>query len=167
MVPLLVPIVFKVVIADLSGPLTIRQFGHVDLLRTHSSMVCLLAFDFSSIGSSSADTFSNLTTVSTDGGQNSTYVWSEKGIAWPGEARKYAEKPGYDVSQMVPPPNWRERFPDNYTNENIPNLHEDEHFQNWMRTAGLPTFTKLWGRNDDTALAPGQYQITAFMSEIS
>ncbi|KAJ2986766.1 hypothetical protein NUW54_g9639 [Trametes sanguinea] len=29
-----------------------------------------------------------------------------------------------------------------------------------MRTAGLPTFTKLWGRNDNQKLLKGRYQIT-------
>jgi len=108
------------------------------------------------------DTYSNLTTV---GGDNSTYAFSENGIAWPGEAKKYADKPGYtSLSDIVPPPNWQARFPDGYNESNIPNFNADEHFQNWMRTAGLPTFTKLWGRNDADKLVAGKYQITAFMN---
>ncbi|KAI0664571.1 cell cycle control protein [Cubamyces menziesii] len=103
------------------------------------------------------DTFTNLTGT-TDSTQ--TYVWSEKGIAWPGEAKKYATQPGYNLDEIVPPPNWAQRFPDGYTNSTPPpNLKEDEHFQNWMRTAGLPTFTKLWGRNDNQKLPKGRYQI--------
>ena len=111
-----------------------------------------------------ADTFSNLTVPANSNSNSTSYIWSEKGIAWPGEAKKYATKPGNDISQVTPPPNWALRFPDGYTNDNIPNLKEDEHFQNWMRTAGLPTFTKLWGRNDDTKLAKGRYQIVINMS---
>ncbi len=65
----------------------------------------------------------------------------------------------------MPPPNWQLRFPDGYNDSNVPNFHEDEHFQNWMRTAGLPTFTKLWGRNDEDKLVAATYQITAFMSK--
>jgi len=108
------------------------------------------------------DTFSNLTSVGTS---NSTYVLSEKGIAWPGEAKKYAERPGYsNLSAILPPPNWALRFPDGYNESNLPNLHDDEHFQNWMRTAGLPTFTKLWGRNDVDTLAAGTYQVSAYMN---
>ncbi|RPD65840.1 Lem3/Cdc50 [Lentinus tigrinus ALCF2SS1-7] len=104
------------------------------------------------------DTFTNLT-LTTDSSTN--YTWSEKGIAWPGESKKYATKPDYDVSQITPPPNWARRFPGGYTDTNPPpDLKSDEHFQNWMRTAGLPTFTKLWGRNDNTKLAKGRYQIT-------
>ena len=33
-----------------------------------------------------------------------------------------------------------------------------EHFIVWMRTAGLPTFRKLWGKIDGP-LNPGQYQL--------
>ena len=108
------------------------------------------------------DTFTNLT-VSTDTTQ--TYVWSEKGIAWPGESKKYATQPGYNLDEIVPPPNWALRFPNGYTNSTPPpNLKEDEHLQNWMRTAGLPTFTKLWGRNDNQKLLPGRYQIAVNLS---
>ena len=64
----------------------------------------------------------------------------------------------------MPPPNWRVRFPAYNSTFPPPNLKEDEHFQNWMRTAGLPTFTKLWGRNDNDVLKKGRYQITANLS---
>ena len=90
---------------------------------------------------------------------------SEKNIAWPGEAKKYADKPDYQLSEIVPPPNWRARFPNGYTESNPPpNLKENEHFQNWMRTAGLPTFTKLYSRNDADKLLKGRYQIVVNMS---
>ncbi|TFK99026.1 transcription regulator [Pterulicium gracile] len=108
------------------------------------------------------DTFSILTTSD----NSSTYTFSEKGIAWPGEARKYVDRAGsdYRLDQIVPPPNWKKRYPDGYTEENFPNLRSDEHFQNWMRTAGLPTFTKLWGRNDGEDLPRGRYSITIDMN---
>jgi len=90
---------------------------------------------------------------------------SEKNIAWPGEAKKYAAEPNYQLSEIVPPPNWRARYPDGYTESNPPpNLKENEHFQNWMRTAGLPTFTKLYSRNDADKLSKGRYQIVVDMS---
>lgn len=99
-------------------------------------------------------------------GSSQTYNFSSQGIAWPGEARKYAEKPGYtDLSQIVPPPNWRQRFPNGYTQDNLPNLHTDEHFQNWMRTAGLPTFTKLYGQNRESAMAKGTYLMSVDLSK--
>ncbi|KAF8606474.1 transcription regulator [Ceratobasidium sp. AG-I] len=102
------------------------------------------------------DTISSATLLS----PSQTYNFSSNNIAWPGEARKYAEKPGYtDLSLIVPPPNWRKRFPNNYTQDNLPNLHTDEHFQNWMRTSGLPTFTKLYGRGD-SVMVKGTYQMS-------
>jgi len=108
------------------------------------------------------DSFSPSLTPVTDGGN---FTFSEKGIAWPGEAKKYSSAPGYsDLSQIQPPPNWIQRFPNGYNESNVPNLHEDEHFHNWMRTAGLPTFTKLWGRNDNDKLLKGTYQITVNMN---
>jgi hypothetical protein len=103
----------------------------------------------------------SLSPVSSD---DSTYTFSDTGIAWPGEAKKYASRPGHDLSEIVPPPGWQARFPNGYTEENLPNLHTDEHFQNWMRTAGLPTFTKLYGRNDADTLKAGTYQISVNMS---
>lgn len=100
------------------------------------------------------------------------YVFSSEGIAWPGEAKKYATTPigpgGYgNLSDIVPPPNWRARFPDNYTEDNPPpDLRADEHFQNWMRTAGLPTFTKLHGRNDTDKMLQGTYRIIIGLSKL-
>ncbi|KAF9001981.1 CDC50/LEM3 family [Cyathus striatus] len=107
------------------------------------------------------DTFANLTLLNPGSTSSSTfYNFTSKGIAWPGEAKKYVEKPGYsNLSLVEPPPNWRARFPDGYNSSNIPNLAEDEHFQNWMRTAGLPVFTKLYGRNDNNDLPNGTYRI--------
>ncbi|KAH8102878.1 transcription regulator [Cristinia sonorae] len=108
------------------------------------------------------DTYSPLE-LTTDSGTKFTF--SENGIAWPGEARKYASTPGYNLSEIVPPPNWAARFPNGYTEDTPPpDLKADEHFQNWMRTAGLPTFTKLWGRNDNDDLLKGRYRISAFMN---
>ncbi|GBE82525.1 cell cycle control protein [Sparassis latifolia] len=104
------------------------------------------------------DSYSGLTST-TD--SSSTYNFSSTGIAWPGEENKYAASPGYPISTLVPPPNWSARFPSGYSNSTPPpNLKTDQRFQNWMRTAGLPTFTKLFGRNDNTTLQKGRYQIT-------
>ncbi|KAF9650848.1 Lem3/Cdc50 [Thelephora ganbajun] len=111
------------------------------------------------------DTFSSLTLLNPAAGASSEYTMSEKNIAWPGEAKKYVAKPNYNFSEIVPPPNWRARYPDGYTESNPPpNLKENEHFQNWMRTAGLPTFTKLYSRNDVDKLLKGRYQIVVDMN---
>jgi len=111
------------------------------------------------------DTFSNLTLLNPGNAPYSEYTMSESGIAWPGEAKKYVAQPDYQLSEIVPPPNWAARYPEGYTNQSLPpNLMENEHFQNWMRTAGLPTFTKLYSRNDQVKLLKGRYQIVVDMN---
>lgn len=112
------------------------------------------------------DTFDNPILINpTNGAPTETYELSSTGIAWPGEAKKYVSKPGYtNLSAIVPPPNWQKRFPNGYTEDNVPDLRNDEHFQNWMRTAGLPTFTKLYGRNDTLPMPKGIYRITIGLS---
>ena len=114
------------------------------------------------------DSFSQplLITPAADASQstNITYNMTDRGIAWPGEAKKYGITK-YNISTAVPPPFWQARFPNGYTAENpIPNLKEDEHFQVWMRTAGLPTFRKLYYRNDDETMAAGEYEIRIFLN---
>jgi hypothetical protein len=109
-----------------------------------------------------------LAKLTLDGAQNQTYNFTEKGIAWPNQKNNYVEKPkGYDSpSDVLPPPNWALRYPDGYTNETgFPDLRADEHFQVWMRTAALPTFRKLWARNDEETMTRGRYRVVANMSE--
>ena len=65
---------------------------------------------------------------------------------------------------VLPPPNWVERYPNGYV-DGFPNLHEDEHFQVWMRIAALPTFRKLWARNDNEVMTSGRYRVVAYMSK--
>lgn len=114
------------------------------------------------------DTIGNPILLNVPGGNvndNQTYAFSSKNIAWPGEKNKYTDNPKLDWTQVLPPPNWRERYPQyNNTPDGHPNLASDEHFQNWMRTAGLPTFTKLYGRNDDAPMVKGNYQIPIGMN---
>jgi hypothetical protein len=99
------------------------------------------------------------------GGSPQTIEFTTKGIAWPGERKKYTNKPRYeDYSQLAPPPNWALRYPQGYNESNIPQLQDDEHFQNWMRTAGLPTFSKLYLRNENQDMPKGTYQITVNMN---
>ncbi|KAI9569515.1 CDC50/LEM3 family [Boletus coccyginus] len=95
----------------------------------------------------------------------SDYNFTQNGIAWPGEAKKYSATSGYvgKLDEIVPPPNWALRYPNNYSDDSPPpDLTQDEHFQNWMRTAGLPTFSKLYGRNDTTTLPAGNYQVQIY-----
>lgn len=95
---------------------------------------------------------------------NVTYNMTDRGIVWPGEAKKYT-KTSYKVGEAVPPPNWAERYPEGYTEATgVPDLSQDEHLQVWMRTAGLPTFRKLYFRNDDETMEAGEYEIEIYMS---
>jgi hypothetical protein len=100
--------------------------------------------------------------------------WSEENIAWASDRSTKFKKPTvetagwnydddvakgvssdyYHLSQMYP---------------NFPNLQRDgvenEHFIVWMRTAGLPTFRKLYARIDETLEAGSSftvYVITGF-----
>jgi hypothetical protein len=110
------------------------------------------------------DTISGFRPNSDESGA-SDYNFTQNGIAWPGEAKKYSATSGYvgKLDEIVPPPNWALRYPNNYSDDSPPpDLTQDEHFQNWMRTAGLPTFSKLYGRNDTTTLPAGQYQVQIY-----
>ncbi|KAB8199051.1 CDC50 like protein [Aspergillus parasiticus SU-1] len=85
------------------------------------------------------------------------YVMTNKGIAWDSD-KELIKTTQYKPGQVVPPPNWQARYPHNYTTE-IPDLHDNEEFMVWMRTAALPNFSKLSRRNDTTAMSPGTYQL--------
>ena len=90
---------------------------------------------------------------------NKTYPMTNKGIAWSSDKDLY-KKTKYKLGEVAPPPGWRTRYPDGYTEENpIPDLSQYEEFQVWMRTAGLPTFSKLALRNDNQTMGPGFYQV--------
>lgn len=106
------------------------------------------------------DTINSPTQVSSSGGQSPhDYKMTNQGIAWSSDLRLYG-KTAYKNSDVLPPPNWHSRYPDGYTDENpIPDLSKYEEFAVWMRTAGLPTFSKLALRNDHDVMPAGTYQI--------
>lgn len=90
------------------------------------------------------------------------YPMTNRGISWDSDKELY-RKTEYTRDQVEPPPNWRTRYPDGYTAENdIPDLSQFEEFQVWMRTAGLPTFSKLALRNDNLTMKAGIYQIDIY-----
>ena len=95
-----------------------------------------------------------------------TYHMTNKGIAWDSD-KELIKKTQYKPGEVVPPPNWEKRFPNKYV-DGIPDLHDDEEFMVWMRTAALPDFSKLSRKNDNTPMRSGTYQlnITHSMSEV-
>lgn len=82
------------------------------------------------------------------------------GIAWSSDTEKLYGRTTYDHTEITPPPNWFLQYQDGYTsNDIVPNLQEDLPFQVWMRTAGLPDFSKLALRNDNQSMQCSSYQI--------
>lgn len=101
-----------------------------------------------------------------DSNDGIVYNMTDKGIAWSSDAGRYFPTK-YNNSEIVPPPNWRRRYPDGYTDDTPPpNLHVWEEFQVWMRTAGLPTFSKLAMRNDNEVMKQGTYEVEIEMSTL-
>jgi len=96
--------------------------------------------------------------VAGSNGNNATYEMTDKGIAWPSDRDIYGQT-AYTADQVVPPLNWRMKYPRYDDDFPLPDLQKMESFQVWMRTAGLPTFSKLALRNDAEAMTVGRYQV--------
>ncbi|KAJ3041911.1 hypothetical protein HDV00_008420 [Rhizophlyctis rosea] len=120
------------------------------------------------------DQISNLTCISSATStpcRTFSYGFSERGIAWEEDASLYGRPEWRNdpatVAQIpakfIPPPAWRKAWSslwaNGYTNETLPDLQSWERFQVWMRKAGLSTFRKLWGRNDDEDLEAGEWEV--------
>ncbi|ABN65750.2 predicted protein [Scheffersomyces stipitis CBS 6054] len=91
---------------------------------------------------------------------NQTYLTSDVGISWPSDRDHKFKKTTYNPDDIVPPPNWDKMFPNGYNESNLPDLSTWEHLHNWMRTAGLPSFYKLYGKNTTDTMSSGSYQIS-------
>lgn len=59
---------------------------------------------------------------------NETYNMTTQGIAWSSDRQRF-QKTSYNASQVAVPPNWVERYPDGYTEENLPDLSTMYEFQ--------------------------------------
>lgn len=106
------------------------------------------------------DTYGNLTALNVE--QYQSYNLTEKGISWSSEGDLYGQTK-YKPKDVVPPPNWADQYPeDGYDSTSLPDLHTWEAFQVWMRTAGLPTFSKLAKRNDNEVLRAGTYRLQIY-----
>jgi hypothetical protein len=101
--------------------------------------------------------------------QQQQYGWRRTGLTWASEYQKYGTT-GYQLGQIVPPPNWQSRFPQGQYTEQYPppDLGKQmERLKVWMSVAALPDFRKLWGKNDDQDLAAGRYRVTIDLSKIT
>ena len=98
---------------------------------------------------------------------NFTYEMKDTGIAWSADKELYKklDPKVYPYGSVVPPMYWREKYPVYNETFPYPDLHTDEAFQVWMRTAGLPTFSKLSRRNDDLTMEIGRYEVKVYDCE--
>lgn len=87
------------------------------------------------------------------------YVFSGTNIAWKSDKKIY-KKTQYKPEDIVPPPNWYKKYPNGYTEDNLFDIAEYEDLLVWLRTAGLPSFYKLKGKNESNTLKKGTYQMT-------
>lgn len=92
-------------------------------------------------------------------GTDKDYDMTEEGIAWETDKNRF-QKTKYSYKDVVPPPNWYKRYPNGYNETNFPDISQWYQFQNWMHTAGFPTFNKLALRNDNDKLESGTYEIS-------
>lgn len=111
------------------------------------------------------DTFGNLTldnaVQDANGNEINSYNMTVAGTSWSHEGDLYG-KTKYRPSDVVPPPNWQEQYHNGEYRDSLPDLHTWEQFQVWMRTAGLPTFSKLYQRNDKDTLRAGTYRLKIY-----
>ena len=116
------------------------------------------------------DTFDSpvLLNVPSGNANESVYEMQNRtNIAWNSDKALYGNFPSdMKFDEVTPPPNWALRYPKGYTASNPPpNLGEDEAFMVWMRTAGLPTFSKLAQRNDVATMRAGTYRVKILLRE--
>ena len=91
-----------------------------------------------------------------DASQN--YPLTNKGINWKSDGIRF-KNTKYNHTDIAPPPYWEKSYPDGYNETNVPNVHEWEEFQNWMRPGAFDKSTKLIRRNENDTLPAGTYQI--------
>ncbi|RKP16562.1 Lem3/Cdc50, partial [Rozella allomycis CSF55] len=81
-----------------------------------------------------------------------SFAFTDKGITWPSDKYRYLPTK-YAPGQYVLPPNLAKKYGSTGFSP-----ESNERFQVWMRTAGLPTFRKVYGRLDQD-IPGGTYSI--------
>jgi hypothetical protein len=120
-----------------------------------------------SLFNDSFQTVEALTPANSSDPQPQPYRMVTTGIAWVTDKALYGTT-SYNLSgpinmtNVVPPPNWYERYPNGYHDDVTFDPSKDEAFMVWMRTAGLPNFSKLAMRNDVDVMKSGTYRIEVF-----
>ncbi len=117
------------------------------------------------------DTFFNPVLQNVPNSSETSQVYpmnNNSGISWSSDAQLYG-KTQYKFNEVAVPPNWVLRYPNgSYTAEAPPpDLSQDQAFQVWMRTAGLPTFSKLYQRNDNDTMQAGRYQVNVNLRQFT
>ncbi len=115
------------------------------------------------------DTFKDLVALNpkNTNEHNKTYPMTNKGISWSSDKDLYGQTK-YKPEEIAVPPNWADRWPNGYTNDQPPpKLAEDEELQVWMRSAGLPAFSKLAKRNDHDVMECGMYEVEVELSMLA
>jgi hypothetical protein len=114
------------------------------------------------------DTFTApvLLNVGGSSASNQTYNMTNQTIAWSSDSARFGQTT-YTNDQVEPPPNWALQYPNGYTDaQPIPDLSTFYELQVWMRTAGLPTFSKLALRNPNEVMKAGTYQVDIDLSKL-
>lgn len=113
------------------------------------------------------DSFRDLKPLNSRNTSETVYALKNEGIAWSSDKALYGPTT-YKPEDIAVPPNWKEQWPHGYTEAHPPpNLETWEEFQVWMRSAGLPNFSKLAKRNDADALKCGTYQMEVVLSMLA
>lgn len=89
----------------------------------------------------------------------SNYAMTTDGIAWSTNKNRF-KKTSYNLSSIVPPPNWSKLYPNGYNETNLPDIGHWPQFQNWMSPAALSDFSNMALRNDHDTLTRGLYQLS-------
>ncbi|CAG7935030.1 unnamed protein product, partial [Penicillium olsonii] len=91
-------------------------------------------------------------------GNPDPYNMTKTGIAWQSD-KELIKTTKYTPEEVSPPPNWGWALDNGSYTKTMRELQDNEDFLVWMRTAGLPSFSKLSRRNDNESMSAGLYSL--------